>query len=572
MSEELTVEHIPSLVVAKDINGLYVPIGNADKHNEYYCPVCNNIVKPRALSSKKEQPHYYHANDECSKESQLHWLYKNWLFDKGTKFLVNDKEYVIDTCEVEVVIKTQYGDYNPDLVITTEDNCKFYVEINYSNKKDNSYADKWSDINAEVIEVDVKNLINSELVNNSLPSFDLIFTNGEYTGNYVKHKRKDRYSLFKETVGYKEKANDTEKYDWLWKEIISDDNTNLQLCLDNIDYNDAVKITRLLKDLKCIDKYSYLLDYCKNRFITNLDNMFPLANITVTRITARTTSVIINLNLENDNYDSLKFSAKSDKNDGLLYELDNDYFYNNHNSFMDSYKKLEKYYQAYTELSKLELEDCSYGFYRKTNSLHFIIYSPYKDKTIEVFDGVLNIKNVNHIKENLDKLDRMAELRYNNNKTILDCLEDFDENVDYYNRLIKQWGDWFYIKREFNTYIIKTFKRYEYDANDIQDVLSFKTMLANVTDGDIEGYNERVDIINVGEEINRCKNKHWHLSCNEDKYILYLFDDNGKYMNSSVVNLPLDTDIKELKKILLAEMKQLILASNNSYTRIFLED
>ena len=134
MIKESTVERIPILVVAKDNNGKYISVLNSDNTKEYFCPICNGIVKPRALNSKKEQPHYYHVDESCSNESQLHWMFKNWLFDKGTKFLVNDKEYVIDTCEVEVVIKTQYGDYNPDLVITTEDNCKFYVEINYSNK------------------------------------------------------------------------------------------------------------------------------------------------------------------------------------------------------------------------------------------------------------------------------------------------------------------------------------------------------------------------------------------------------------------------------------------------------
>ena len=37
---ELTVEYIPALIVAKDKEGNYVKISEANKDEIYYCPVC----------------------------------------------------------------------------------------------------------------------------------------------------------------------------------------------------------------------------------------------------------------------------------------------------------------------------------------------------------------------------------------------------------------------------------------------------------------------------------------------------------------------------------------------------
>ena len=79
-------EYLPQLIIAYDGNDEFanlIHVKKADRDKEYYCPCCGRVVKPRALDSNKEQSHYYHYEGKCTKESQLDFFCKNWLFEKG---------------------------------------------------------------------------------------------------------------------------------------------------------------------------------------------------------------------------------------------------------------------------------------------------------------------------------------------------------------------------------------------------------------------------------------------------------------------------------------------------------
>lgn len=573
MSKELTVEYIPSLIVAKDVNGLYIPIGSADKYNEYYCPVCNNIVKPRALNSKKEQPHYYHVNDECSKESQLHWLYKNWLLVENTEVIIGDKTYVVKDCEIEPIIKTKFGVYNPDLKITTMDNKVFYFEMAYSNKKDQTYSDKWDDLGAEVVEIDIKELINS---NNCsvLPKFNYIYTNGKYTQEYEKRERKDKFCSFKNAVNYDARENMISDLNWLWNEINNED--IVEICLDNIDYEILVDVTRWFKQIKCVDKYEYLLKYCKNRYYNNLTERFPLAHIEIISVTPRTLEVVFTLLIGSNEYFSLKIPCTTKSNDRLIdVELTDKFLEDNYPLLLKKYHKFEEYYNDYITLTQLELgEDCSYSFYNKKNAIHVLLYKEYNGKQIQVLDSVLNKKTIENIQKNLNKFDEVAKIFYNNNEIIKDCIEDFDKNVDYYNRKLKNiFCEWFYVERKFNTYKIKTFEERTYNANLIEDVIKFKTDLAELLDDEwADGYNERIPLIDLSIRINHCNNGYWHLSCiNYNEYILYLYENDNYISNESIILEDRFYGYDELKELLTKTMIHMIENPKSYNTRMFLE-
>lgn len=115
-------EYLPQLIVAYDGNDKFanlIHVKKANKDDDYYCPCCGGNVKPRALDSTKEQSHYYHISGKCTKESQLHFFIKNWLFEKGSQFFINDVLYEVDFIEIEKTYNTPFGDYRPDVTVHT---------------------------------------------------------------------------------------------------------------------------------------------------------------------------------------------------------------------------------------------------------------------------------------------------------------------------------------------------------------------------------------------------------------------------------------------------------------------
>ena len=106
-----TFEYLPQLIVAYDGNDEFanlIHVKKADKDNNYFCPCCGGTVKPRALDSTKEQSHYYHITGKCTKESQLQFFCKNWLFEKGSKFYIDDNLFEVDSIDIEKIWNTQF--------------------------------------------------------------------------------------------------------------------------------------------------------------------------------------------------------------------------------------------------------------------------------------------------------------------------------------------------------------------------------------------------------------------------------------------------------------------------------
>lgn len=166
-----------NLWFAKDINGeitLIDTITEQNKHNEYFCPICNSKVIPR--TGKQMSWHFAHKDSKkCSSEAMIHWWVKNELVKKGDIFSVIIDGIIVEyECKdilIEQVYQTSYGQYNPDITIITEDNQEIYVEVANTNKKKlKDYADMWMELNNIVVEVDVKDIITGDKIN----TFDII--------------------------------------------------------------------------------------------------------------------------------------------------------------------------------------------------------------------------------------------------------------------------------------------------------------------------------------------------------------------------------------------------------------
>lgn len=219
---------MPQLIIGLDSlddDANYIHIDDAKDDLNYYCPCCKGLIKPRAYKKDEDyqvQPHFYHVDGGCKEETFVHYICKEWLFVRGCKFIVNGITYEVDSVEIEKTLHTSFGNYRPDIIVTTTYGKTFYFEIKTSNKKTELYAPKWDELGNDVVEVDTRYFINQKY-KNDVPTFDLIYSDGccyikTYTnkdydniiGNRkIEWKRQDK-------LNYKIQW---EKLDWFWDSL-----------------------------------------------------------------------------------------------------------------------------------------------------------------------------------------------------------------------------------------------------------------------------------------------------------------------------------------------------------------
>lgn len=254
-------EYLPQLIVAYDGNDQFanlIHVKKADKDNNYFCPCCGGTVKPRALDSTKEQSHYYHITGKCTKESQLHFFCKNWLFEKGSKFYIDDNLFEVDSIDIEKTWNTQFGDYKPDVTVYTTSGEIIYFEMFFSNRKTgDDYFCKWNALGNDVVEVNIKEYMfkTDEKV---IPTFKYLYHNGVcYSKAYEKRDlyantiaRIKREFTRQKVFNYKARI---EQLDWFWKSIQSSDTRESILeILSAMTYEDLLSCYEIIKRKQCV--------------------------------------------------------------------------------------------------------------------------------------------------------------------------------------------------------------------------------------------------------------------------------------------------------------------------------
>ena len=541
---ELTVDYIPALIVARDCNGEYVKVSESDEQTIYYCPICGGEVKCRAKNSSSVQPHFYHIGDKkCDNEGVLHWMYKNWLFCSGSTFVVGGNEYTVESIEIEKVLDTPYGKYKPDIIVNTE-NKQFFFEINYSNKKDGTYSDKWSYLGNDVVEVNVKELLYSDIVN-STPVFKEIFKDGKYTSKYEKKERKDKYSKFKKFVNPEENAdkNRVEKFAWFWKDIVGEGNS-LETSLMNMEYSDAYACTMFLKKIKCMDKFQRCKELLNQRLISILLDMTEDYNYSIdiekhyscyhdVKIWCHTKYGVVKRTFSVKGYSGIfeleDITKKFKENYDFLHkELQKSLgIANNIESDMKKKERCKYYINFYSE--------CKYyvGVNLKVNA-----YIEKYDEYITVFDEI-----VKHAPKDIqdminDAIDReirqieeyeryKVELEYikNNKNEVIKSIPKYDEiyslEYDDCSHSVTVLYDNMMVSR-----------RYLYNFNNIESFYNY--LESEELESDMKKVlrvHKNFDIVN--SEINNCKNKLWRseISYSEDvvrQVVTYLGGKEGK--------------------------------------------
>lgn len=223
---ELIEKELPQLIVGLDSldeSANYIHITDAKENTNYYCPCCKGLIKPRAYKKGIDyqvQPHFYHETGGCSDETYIHYICKNWLFEKGCKFIINNITYEVENIEIEKTLHTSFGDYRPDIIVTTTVGKVFYFEIKTTNKKTELYAPKWDELGNDVVEVDTRYFINQKY-KNDIPVFNLIYSDGEcFIKTYSRNDYEDIIAKRKLEWKRQDKLNykiQWERLDWFWK-------------------------------------------------------------------------------------------------------------------------------------------------------------------------------------------------------------------------------------------------------------------------------------------------------------------------------------------------------------------
>ena len=258
-------EYLPQLIIAYDGNDKFanlIHVKKANKENDYFCPCCGGIVKPRALDSNKEQSHYYHKTGKCTKESQLHFFCKNWLFEEGSKFYIDDKLFEVLSIDIEKSWDTPFGQYKPDVTVYTTSGETIYFEMFFTNRKTgDDYFCKWNYLDNSVVEINIKEYI-YKTDNKTIPIFNYLYHNGICCSkSYIKRDlyattigKTKRELKRQEILNYKARI---ERLDWFWQEVQNNSKENILSILSNMEYDDMVSCYEIIKRKQCI---SYLKD------------------------------------------------------------------------------------------------------------------------------------------------------------------------------------------------------------------------------------------------------------------------------------------------------------------------
>lgn len=289
-----SLNYLPQLIIGLDSlndDANYVHIDDVRNNTNYYCPCCKGLIKPRATKENiayKTQPHFYHDSGGCTEETYIHYICKNWLFEKGCKFIVNNIQYEVENTEIEKTLYTSFGIYKPDIIVTTTIGKIFYFEIKSTNKKNILYIPKWDELGNDVIEVDTRYFINQKY-KNDIPQFSLIYSDGEcFIKEYTNSDYKNIIATRKLDWKRKDKINykiQWERLDWFWiclQNYIAEKSLAEEVLevFNLLDYSDKLWCYYAFYKKACIDIKNMFKENINQHFINMLES-FKKDNVNI---------------------------------------------------------------------------------------------------------------------------------------------------------------------------------------------------------------------------------------------------------------------------------------------------
>ena len=534
-------EYMPQLMIAydgKDKFSNLIHVSKANSQQEYYCPCCGGIVLPRAKNSKKEQSHYYHKTGQCTKESQLHFFCKNWLFEKGSKFYIEDGIYEVDSIVIEKTWKTRFGDYRPDVTVITTSGKIIYFEMFFTNRKTgDDYFCKWDYLGNDVVEIDIKEyMIKTD--KDDIPRFDYLYHDGNcYSKPYISRdlyantiaKMKSKLSR-QDVLNYRARI---EQLDYFWEMIRKNDSRELILnSLASMEYDDKVFCFDIIKRKQCVkhlkDDVKYLINQSVVEEVRNELDLPDDENVyfDLDHINGRTYCAGIRLNIKTDHIcydkvinsycDDLKYISGYpkvvfkrnifDKHDIKIIDEDMKQIQKDFNIAVDRKNKILNFEKKLSEYEK--------GFYniRMNNDSYTVLYKINDGNYKELFKDkyICNMSIYDLEKEISSKLN---EIKCKDFIQFVKSNEKYKSEISFFKEFFKHGFivtfDYFYNDHS-NHFILKLNNHIIYDVAYIQneqDLWNAINESKDIITKYIQTYSEIIDIV---KKINNCKNHFWY--------------------------------------------------------------
>ena len=534
-------EYLPQLIVAYDGNDEFanlIHVKKANKDNNYFCPCCGGSVKPRALDSTKEQSHYYHVTGKCTKESQLHFFCKNWLFDEGSKFYVEDRLFEVKSIEIEKPYETPFGKYIPDVTVHTTVGTDIYFEMFFTNRKTgDDYFCKWDYLGNDAIEVNIKEYM-FKTDTDTIPTFTYLYHDGIcYSKPYMKRDlyantiaRIKRELTRQKVLNYKARI---EQLDWFWQEIRNNKSReDILVTLSQMEYDDMVSCYEIIKRKQCV---SYLkndvLDMINQKVISEVREELDLPHdenvyFDLEHIKGRTYEIGIRLEIKTEHilynkiyspydywcsFDALKGFPKIVFSKNILNKDEINLTKSNLEKIQDTYIKAihtkENILEYEGKLTKFE-ENSQYKV-RMNNDSYTVIKENREGKNETILENCnisnldidkLNTRIKNKVKEEKDKKLINAILENTECKSLIQELNGY-KGLDCYVDL----------KYEKTAYVVLHIGGLsDYFALNEISVDRFNRIISECK-SKLEELSKTYDIIsNIVNQVNSCKNNIWN--------------------------------------------------------------
>lgn len=572
---------------------------------EYYCPCCKGIIKPRAYKKDinyQVQPHFYHETGGCNEETFVHYICKTWLFEKGCKFMVNNTEYEVVDVLTGKNLHTSFGDYRPDIIVSTVSSKIFYFEIRTTNRKTEHYIPKWDELGCDVVEVDTRYFINQKC-KNDIPVFNLIYSDGEcFIKTYTRNdyditiaKRKSQWKR-QDKLNYKVQW---ERLDWFWNAMqkYKQGEAEVEDVLfefSKMDYSDRVWCFYNIKNKSCIllkNEFRECINNCFFDMLDDFSNKYDGLKIKCDQIspliycvTCTFESSYLNYELHDSTSIRLKLSP------GRILSLDHKdnietRIIDLKQRFNKDFKKLDcidhytrlpyvksiipashwasEYYDISDLYFKIEFEDYIHNNYIKESLgiIDSLSICNISEETIEKDYLMLKKQSINNLNDEFIKHSLKNDSMFS---TAISHLREKCENVKDLDLRIR-------ISKGYNTIALldNIYLVYEHRLDDSVIFGEFEDEFERIFKSKIQKYiirQKRIDY--YISRINSCKNKLWSVR-NSEGYITINLHDGDKILLSNQIKI---YDFDDEKKKLHEAMLGLLHESEQYYGIRFLRE
>ena len=541
-------EYLPQLIVAKDGIDEFanlIHISKSKSNETYYCPCCNGIVNRRALSSEKVQSHYYHLTGKCTKQEQINWFCKNWLFAEGSKFYVENVLYEVLNIEIEPSVETKFGKYKPSVLVNTKTGKTIYFELFFLNRKrENDYFCKWQELKNDVVNVNLKEFIYKD-ADDAIPYFTYLYHDGKcYLKEYVKN---DLYAntigKYKRTKGkhsskdvLKEKIN-IELLDEFWQCIQRKSRKDEMLkIIRTMSYDELVICYEVIKRKECM-KYlkDDILETIHNNSVEIIKDKLGLPyheqvgfDIRLSSGKTYTLGIYAKYKSESIHYDRILYKPSCNvilrKNVHSLESISNCYFFNSSNSDVCFNEHIEKeLFDAYHK--SVSAIDMLNDIQKRINSLadtykisicnnYVTILAKIHDDNYEeiICKQYMEDFNIDQIIDDASKKIKLIKKTEELNCILKsEAVSSMIKEVESYTNLfnVKLDGRIKYDKIVFDLYVDKYRTCIDLDIDEV------KEEAINQLNNFINSYNFVIPYV---DKINSCANENWSAKAYVDTY------------------------------------------------------